>query len=237
MKLSAPIHNLKRQARLLARQEQVSLHQALDQIASREGFSRWSLLISRFDGVSDAEKAAQSFQPGDLVLLGGRPGHGKTRIGLAIAYSKMAAGHDAYFFTLEYHAQELNARLGDMGFDNQSPNANLVIDTSDDICAEYITSNMGIARSGAVVVIDYLQILDQRRSTPDLDVQLKQLQSFARKQEVTLILISQIDRAFEHSGRDFPGLVDVRQPNPIDLRRFNRSCFVHNNKLRWNKAA
>ena len=44
MWLSAPIYRLKRRARLLARNEKIALHVALDRIARAEGFAGWSLL-------------------------------------------------------------------------------------------------------------------------------------------------------------------------------------------------
>jgi hypothetical protein len=37
MRLSAPVHQLKRKARLLARADNIPLHAALDRIAAQEG--------------------------------------------------------------------------------------------------------------------------------------------------------------------------------------------------------
>ena len=47
MKLSAPIHVLKRKAKLLAREAETPLNQALDRVAKEEGFSSWGLLAAR----------------------------------------------------------------------------------------------------------------------------------------------------------------------------------------------
>lgn len=47
MKLSAPIFRLKRRAKCMARDEDISLHEALDRLARQEGFGKWSLLSSR----------------------------------------------------------------------------------------------------------------------------------------------------------------------------------------------
>jgi len=46
MTLSAPIHQLKRRARLLSRRERIPLHAALDRIATDEGYRSWSLLVA-----------------------------------------------------------------------------------------------------------------------------------------------------------------------------------------------
>lgn len=45
MQLSAPIYKLKRKAKLLAREIDIALHQALDKVAIEEGFQSWSHLV------------------------------------------------------------------------------------------------------------------------------------------------------------------------------------------------
>ena len=82
MKLSAPVHRLKRQARLMSRQEAIPLHAALDRVAAREGFVSWSLLSARLSAASPAARLFAELAPGDLVLVGARPGHGKTVLSL-----------------------------------------------------------------------------------------------------------------------------------------------------------
>jgi len=44
MRLSVPIYQLKRRAKILARDEKIALHEALDRIAREEGFPSWGLL-------------------------------------------------------------------------------------------------------------------------------------------------------------------------------------------------
>ena len=39
MKLSAPVYRLKRRAKVLAREERIPLHEALDRVAMDEGFN------------------------------------------------------------------------------------------------------------------------------------------------------------------------------------------------------
>lgn len=102
MKLSAPIYHLKRRAKRLSRDEGIALHEALDRIAVHEGYAGWSLLAARH---ADAKPAATLFaqlKPGDLMLLGARPGQGKTLKSLELAVDAMKAGRRAIFFTLEY---------------------------------------------------------------------------------------------------------------------------------------
>lgn len=79
MKMSAPIYHLKRKARKLSRAEDIPLHQALDRIALEEGYGGWSLLAAKAAAEAPAGKLFQQLLPGDLLLVGARPGHGKTR--------------------------------------------------------------------------------------------------------------------------------------------------------------
>ena len=56
MKLSAPIHVLKRKAKLRARDEGTPLNQALDRVAQEEGFKSWSLLTARSSSAAPEPK-------------------------------------------------------------------------------------------------------------------------------------------------------------------------------------
>ena len=85
MKLSAPLYRLKRRARGLSREQGIPLHAALDRVAVAEGFARWSLLASRHAARGPAGWLSERLQPGSLMLLGARPGQGKTLLGIELA--------------------------------------------------------------------------------------------------------------------------------------------------------
>lgn len=78
MKLSTPIYRLKREARLLSRKNKIPLHAALDRLAASEGFESWSLLASSAAFRCPTHRILDDLLPGELLLLGARPGHGKT---------------------------------------------------------------------------------------------------------------------------------------------------------------
>lgn len=100
MKLSAPIFRLKRQAKLRAREAHIPLHQALDQLARDEGFRSWSHLAASISDHRPAADILSQLSPGDLVLLGARPGHGKTVLGARADHR----GHQAWPPRLLLHA-------------------------------------------------------------------------------------------------------------------------------------
>ncbi len=87
------------------------------------------------------------------------------------------------------------------------------------------------------MVVDYLQLLDQKRDNPELMVQVRALQSFARDRGLIFVFISQIDRSYDPAVKPCPDLEDVRLPNPLDLRLFSKTCFLHNGEIRFRTAA
>ncbi len=229
MILSAPIYRLKRNARLLAREQRIPLHAALDSVAHAEGYASWSLLAAR--AARPAAGLSARLNAGDLVLLGARPGQGKTLLGLELAIEAMKAGRRAFFFSLEYNERDVIDRFRALGT-NPSLYADLfVFDGSDGICADHIIARLADAPRGTLAVIDYLQLLDQKRTNPELAAQVAALKSFADRRGLTIVVLSQIDRAYDPAEKPFPDAADIRLPNPLDLTLFDRMCFVNAGRI------
>ena len=231
MELSQPIHRLKRRARLLSRREAIPLHSALDRVAREEGFSAWSMLVAQYAAPSPGRAKLSQLAEGDLLLLGGRPGQGKTLLSLRLAVQAVKAGRTAVFFTLEYNHADVLRCVAAIGADPSSFAAKVRIDTSDDISADHILSQLQSAARGTLVIVDYLQLLDQKRENPTLAQQVQALKAFAQERGLVFVFLSQIHRSFDGGGRDIPSLADVRLPNPLDLMLFTKACFVHANKF------
>lgn len=227
MKFSAPIFQLKRRAKLLARSNNMPLHKALDEVARREGFERWSLLSSQPTTVRLPEKLLDQTEAGDLLLLAGRPGQGKTRLGLQLLLAAARDGRRAALFTLEYtqaQAREIILKLEE-GAAGRGEAVDIV--TSDDISADFIIRHLAGAAAGTVAVIDYLQLLDQQRTKPPLSEQVLSLRDFARQSGIVLAFLAQIDRSFDPDTKKMPDVDDIRLPNQLNLRLFSKACFLH----------
>jgi replicative DNA helicase len=233
MKLSAPIYRLKRAARLIARAENIPLHRALDRVATEEGFATWSLLAASFAARAPAAALFARLVPGDLLLLGARPGHGKTLLSLELAVEAMKAGHPSTFFTLEYTARDVIERLRAIGVEPAHVATAFTLDSSDMISADHIIGALQSAPRGTFVVVDYLQLLDQRRENPPLMMQIHALKDFARDKGLILVFIAQIDRAYDPASKPCPDLGDIRLPNPLDLTLFSKTCFLNDGALRF----
>ncbi|KFC65300.1 Replicative DNA helicase [Bosea sp. LC85] len=236
MKLSAPVYRLKRKAKLLSRDENIPRHEALDRIARKEGFGAWSLLVAKAAAAAPAGKLYARLAPGDLVLVGARPGQGKTLLSLEFALEAMKSGHRAVFFTLEYTKKDVIDRFRALGADLADFDGLFAFDSSDAISADHIVKALIDAPRGTLAVIDYLQLLDQKRENPDLMVQVRRLSAFARDRGLIVVFISQIDRSYDPATKPCPDLGDVRLPNPLDLSLFNKTCFLGKGDIRFQAA-
>jgi KaiC/GvpD/RAD55 family RecA-like ATPase len=237
MRLSAPIYVLKQQAKTLSQREGVRLHVALDRIAVREGFTAWSHLASSWQRQDRSRSVYKQLREGDLTLLGSRPGQGKTLLGAGLAIEAMSGGHHAAFFTLEATAEDVDKLFGALGRSPAEFQGQWLLDTSEDISAASIVRRLADTPPGTLVVIDYLQLLDQRRDKPSLDVQVNQLKQFAQANRAIVVCLSQIGREYTLTSQAFPSLRDVRLPNPADLSLFDKACFIHAGKTQVHVAS
>lgn len=236
MRLSSPIYTLKRQARLLARDKGIRLNEALNQIATKEGCRDWGHLASIYSKVTPAKEIVNQLNSGDLVLIGARPGHGKTLLGLELAALAKKDSRKGYVFSLDYNDTDVWDRFEKLGLDPKEDDGPIVVDTSDDICAAHIIECVTSTPDHALVVVDYLQLLDQKRSNPPLGEQVLALKKFAIECGAVVVLISQIDRAFELSSSNMPTLADIRLPNPVDLSLLDKKCFLHDGQIQIEAA-
>ena len=227
--LSAPIFRLKKEARLRSKEQNIPLHEALNQIAKVEGFESWSLLASA------AQPSASTILPqlksGELVLLAARPYQGKTTLSLCLLREAVRTKREASFFSLDLTEEDIRNRLVALGVDARQQADSILIDTSEDISGDYIISRLKNVKSGSLVVVDYLQLLDQNRNKPDLDKQVRSLKAFADQTRAIIVIISQINRRYEMTSKEIPSLMDVHLPNPVDLTAFSKACFINGDKI------
>ncbi len=227
MKLSAPIYRLKRAAKRLGRETGIAHHEALARIAAQEGFKSWSLLCAHAAVTSPSKRVFPALASGDMVLVGARPGHGKTLLCLELLVEAMNAGRTGVLFSLEYTSAELLKALRAIDVDPVQYGARFRFHDSEAISADYIIHELRRAPPGTLTVVDYLQALDQNREKPELSTQIQALKTFAQRCGQILLFIAQIDRSYDATGDAHPGIEDVRRPNPVDLSLFNKTVFLN----------
>jgi replicative DNA helicase len=235
MILSASIYALKRCAKQMAQDRLMPLSCALDDLARSDGYQDWNHFVSIDAATDRAGKLLSRLCLSGLVLLAARPGNGKTILGLELLLKAIECGRDAHFFTLEYTKAEAEDKLRSFA---QLPQFEaLKIDTSNQLCAAHIVIELDNARPGTIAVIDYLQLLDQRRDAPPLAAQLSALKALASEKSLTLICLSQIDRSYDPASNSLPDLSHVRLPNSADRGLFDQTIFMGDDTLRLRTAA
>lgn len=170
------------------------------------------------------------------MLVGARPGHGKTLMTLELVAEAIKSGSRGVFFTLEYTEKDVLERFRALGIDPSHFNGLFEFNTSDAINADYMVKALALAPRGTLAVVDYLQLLDQKRENPELMVQVRALRSFARERGLIIVFISQIDRSYDPSRKPCPDIRDVRLPNPLDLTLFSKTCFLNNGEVQFQAA-
>ncbi len=115
--------------------------------------------------------------------------------------------------------------------EHRSTHGAFVFEHSDEICAPYIIEKIHGATKKAVVVVDHLQLLDQRRKAPPLQQQVSELNTFAKHVGCILVFISQIRSAFDEKEQRLPAVEDIRLLDALDLRIFDKHLFLRDGQL------
>jgi replicative DNA helicase len=212
----------------------------LDIIAKREGYSSWSLLVSKQSNnlPNSYSDVFDYFNHGDLVLIGARPGIGKTSfsIGLLVQAIQNKKAKNFYFTLSEVH-KDLAGRIATYDESIGHHNPFLGYSYSNDIQASYIIKNTESEVSeGSLIVIDYLQLLDERRVNDPLQGQVEQLKEYAKKTGCIIIFISQLMREIENRTSLKPSLNDIRLPNPLNLNLINKVILLYKDKSKLDKT-
>lgn len=231
MKLSAPVFRLKREARTLARSKTIALNRALDEIAVREGFRSWSHLASVARDQGPSIRLLSALEPGDMVILGARPGQGKTVLGIELLAEAAMSGRPSVFFSSECSWCDVRSKLSGSGYPGLEKSEKFQMVLSDSVCAGKVQETLADPAPGTIAVIDYLQVMDQHRSQPPLGDQIEVLRRFAKTRCTTLVFLSQVHRNFDPKIRTLPGFANIRTTNPVDLSHFDKGCFLHDGEM------
>jgi replicative DNA helicase len=190
-------------------------------------------------GFNDLDKITKGFQPGSLIIIGGRPGMGKTAFALNIALNAASAKKRIAFFTNEMSSQQITARFLSIAGEiptsrlmrgclseeeweclaktaNYLEETNIYIDDTPNISPADIYSMCRKLATGIdLLIIDYLQLMEsecfnKRYRIADISYRLKCL---AKEVNVPVILLSMINKTNNLIKR--PQLFDFRAFEPV----------------------
>lgn len=197
-------------------------------------------------GMRDLDDLLGGLRPGQLVVIGGRPGGGKTALGLTIAASAAKAGTPAFFASMEMPAQEIAERLlaassgvgmhtlrrGGMSpadvaavsraADRIKGRPIFVDDTPDQPAARLAAVARRVRRRYGVglVVVDYLQLMrpenPKENRTQQVGLCARRVKLLARQCGVPVLLLCQLNREVEGREGGKPRLSDLRESGEIE---------------------
>jgi len=196
-------------------------------------------------GIKDLDKATGGKCPGELIVIGGRPGQGKSSVLFNSIYTDAKNGIPSLLFEREMRVQEVTERL--VSLDTGIPITNLrlrilsdpqvkqlyeslerigklsiYIDTSyrstDTYYIESTVNKYKNLHDIKVVYLDYVQILVDRdeNQTQEIGRYSRLFKTLANELNICTIMASQLNRAVELRDNKRPVLSDLRQSGNLE---------------------
>ncbi|GMU51057.1 MAG: hypothetical protein AMXMBFR33_02030 [Candidatus Xenobia bacterium] len=195
-------------------------------------------------GLRRVDALTQGLGPGQLVLLGGRPGEGKSAFGLQVAANVSRAHGPVLLITLEMSALEVAGRLVQQHL--QIGHDEVTADRIERVRGEYprlylcdtgaaLEEVQGLADTfrrqhpdAALVVLDYLGLVRPRGSISSsyerVSLVARELKILAQRLELPLLALVQLKRPARPD--DPPGLTDLRDSGELE-QAANKVVLLH----------
>ena len=196
-------------------------------------------------GISELDKVITGLNKSDLIILGARPGMGKTSFALNIARNvAVNAGKTVCFFSLEMTRDQLAQRLlsseagikseklrtGELDADEWTrlaqagdnlSKANIYFDESSNITVPEMKAKLRRMKRVDLVIIDYLGLMHSAKATDNRVQEISEitrsLKIMAKELKVPIIACAQLSRGTETKGKSHkPMLADLRDSGSIE---------------------
>lgn len=195
-------------------------------------------------GFSDLDKVLVGMGEGDLVLVGARPGMGKTSFAMNIASKvAMSSKKTVCVFSLEMSAQQLVSRMlssealidsysirsGNLSGDEWSKLAKtasvlseceILIDDTAGMNVTAMRAKLRRVKNLGLIVVDYLQLMQSDRKIDNRVQEVgdisRNLKLLAKDMKVPIICCAQLSRGPESRNDKRPMLSDLRDSGAIE---------------------
>lgn len=198
-----------------------------------------------FSGIGQLDYLVNGFQGGQLVVIGGRPGMGKTTFALNMAYNQARKNECTAFFSLEMTAKQIRNKVvscdsaikyrklkeGDLSADERERmiysidrvmKMPLLIGKSTDLNIRTVRSvarKLKKENNLRALYIDYLQLMvlgsDDSRVEEVTKIS-RALKLLALELDIPIFLLSQLNRDVENRKNRRPQLSDLRDSGSIE---------------------
>ncbi|GBC83961.1 Replicative DNA helicase [bacterium HR11] len=197
-------------------------------------------------GFARLDELTSGFQPGDFIVIAGRPGMGKTAFALNLALNLARQHLKVAFFSLEMSAMQLLQRLlsslaridlqrirtAELRPEewlrmaeavSQLTNLPLYVDDTAGLSVQELRARARRQRQEAgldVVFVDYLQLLTVRGRVENRQQEVslisRHLKELAKELNVPVVALSQLSRRPEQREDARPQLADLRESGSIE---------------------
>lgn len=173
-------------------------------------------------GLRNIDSIITGIAPGELVVLAGRPGMGKSALALQAALNMAAGGLSVLFFTLEMTRAALAKRaLQSHQADDLTPLKVILHEgglTPEQQLAFVKTHKQTTGVD--VMFIDYLQLMSGGHRTENRQQEIttisRKLKRMAVSENIPVVALSQLNRAVEQREHHRPRLSDLRESGSIE---------------------
>lgn len=192
-------------------------------------------------GFKVLDRTTGGFRPGELSIIAGRPGMGKTALGLVIAWKAAKEGHPVAYFSCEMSNPELASRFisGASGYTNtQLSQGDCRIEQVCESTVGFLDLPLYLDDTAALtilelrakcrrlilrykvelVVVDYLQLMAGQGHNREQEIAYisRNLKAIAKDLGVSIIALSQLNREAESRQDKRPRLSDLRESGAIE---------------------
>ena len=196
-------------------------------------------------GIGDLDRMITGLNKSDLIILGARPGMGKTSFALNVARDvAMRAKRTVAFFSLEMTRDQLAQRLlsneasikseklrtGDLTPEEWTrlaqagahlSQADIYLDETSSITVPEMKAKLRRMRKVDLVIIDYLGLMHSAKKTENRVQEVSEitrsLKVMAKELKVPVIVCAQLSRGTETKGKSHrPALSDLRESGSIE---------------------
>ena len=208
-----------------------------------ENIEKGNALTGKQTGWRSLDKYIGGYNEGDLIVLAGRPGMGKTAIALTLTKDFAKYNGKALFLSLEMSNEQLAKRyislIGDIPnykirngsmqksdmyqiidiANNQQ--INFYIDDDADTTISQIKAKVKLHKSRhglELLVIDYIQLVKGTKANREQEIAeiSRGLKLLAKELKITVIILAQLSRKSEERADKRPMLSDLRESGAIE---------------------
>ena len=215
-------------------------------------------------GISDLDEITTGLNRSDMIIVGARPGMGKTSFALNIARNvAVKSNRPVAFFNLEMSREQMVNRLlsaearvssKKLRVGNLTPeewgrialaasslcNAPIYLDDTASITVPEMKARLRRMKDLGFVVIDYLQLMQSAKRTENRVQEVteitRSLKIMAKDLDVPIMVCAQLSRGTEKQGNHRPALADLRESGSIE-QDADQVLFLYREEYYKNEKA